>query len=201
MKKIFALFLLVFFYLNLTGCGTSITPTSDRYKKSNEDLASESKAKDAAESKDSSEEKVPDKKNELIIKHPNLKEDFDITPYKTKLTVKEEKTTDSDQSPDVWVEYERKENKIDNSAPSTRVMPGYRVQVATTDNLDEANSTRSEVYFKIKQPVYVIYDSPFYKVRAGDFLDNTRAKDLNFKLNQLGYKDSRVVQDSVNIVK
>ena len=189
------------------GCGATITPTSDRYKRTAEESAGESTEKETKElketktTKETAEEKLPEKKAEKPPKYPELREDFDITPYKTKIEIENTAGKEEKKTNDVWVEYEKSNLKTDNQTVTSKVLPGFRVQVSSTDNLDEANTLKSEVYFKIKQPVYVIYDSPFYKVRAGDFLDITRAKDLNFKLNQLGYKDTRVVPDSVNIVK
>lgn len=193
--------LLIFTSSYFIGCGTTITPTSDRYKRSADEAASETSEKDSKTAKDSTEEKLAEKKIEKPLKYPNLREDFDITPYKTKIDIVDSSEAVASQDQDIWVAYDRVETKNDVSQPSTVVLQGYRVQVASTDNLDEANTIKSDVYFKAKMPVYIIYDSPFYKVRAGDFVDMNRAKDLNFKLNQLGYKDTRVVQDSVNIVK
>ena len=77
---------------------------------------------------------------------------------------------------------------------------GYRVQVLSTDDIDEANRVRAEVYEKTtRKEVYVIFEPPFYKVKVGDFTSKTEAEDLRFKLNQLGYTESKVVQETVNI--
>jgi hypothetical protein len=197
-KYIIPFILLLTIYLG--GCSASLIQTSDRYKKDKNDAAEESQAKNTQESSDSGEAIVADKTPELVIKHPDLKEDFDMTPYKFKPDMDDTIASASTQN-DVWVEYEKQEPNAVNTEVSTSVALGYRVQIITSDSLEEANSIKSEVYFKIKLPVYVIYDSPFYKVRAGDFTDISKAKELSFKLNQLGYKSSRVVQDSVNIVK
>lgn len=193
------LFIFSLFYF--FGCGATITPTSDRYKKTADETAADSASTDNKGGKEKAEEKPIDKKIEQPLKYPNLREDFDITPYKTKLDIVDSAQKSNKVETEMWVEYDRAETKNTNTQLSAKIMQGFRVQVTSTDNLDEANTIKSDVYFKIKLPVYIIYDSPFYKVRAGDFLDMNRAKDLNFKLNQLGYKDTRVVQDSVNIVK
>jgi hypothetical protein len=82
------------------------------------------------------------------------------------------------------------------------MIPGYRVLVLTTDNLEEANNLKSEIYFKTYQkPVYISFDPPFYKVKAGDFINSTEATELGFKLNQMGYTEAKVVRDTVNIFK
>ena len=79
---------------------------------------------------------------------------------------------------------------------------GYRVQVLVTDDLDEANRLKSDVYFtKSVDEVYVDFEPPFYKVKVGDFSVQKSAEDLRFKLNQLGYKDAKVIKDKINIFK
>ena len=90
--------------------------------------------------------------------------------------------------------------KNDTNKTVIKTVPGYRVQVISTDNLDEANTIRSEIYFKTNQKaVYVIFDPPFYKVEVGDFIDINDAKNLSFKFKQMGYKDARVVNETINI--
>ena len=75
-----------------------------------------------------------------------------------------------------------------------------RVQVLSTDNIDEANRIRAEVYEKTtNKEVYVIFEPPFYKVKVGDFTSKSEADNLRFKLNQLGYTESKVVQETVNL--
>jgi hypothetical protein len=77
---------------------------------------------------------------------------------------------------------------------------GYRVQVLSTDDVDEANLVRAEIYEKVsRKEVYVIFEPPFYKVKVGDFTSKSEAENLRFKLNQLGYTESKVIQETVNI--
>jgi hypothetical protein len=81
-----------------------------------------------------------------------------------------------------------------------RTAPGFRVQVISTDNLDDANKMRSEIYFKTNQKaVYIIFDPPFYKVEVGDFTNLSDAKSLTFKFKQMGYTEARVVNQAINI--
>jgi hypothetical protein len=98
-----------------------------------------------------------------------------------------------------WYDYD---TTLSNSAVSIPIKQtaGYRVLVLTTDNLDEANKMKAEIYFKTDQkPVYISFDPPFYKVKAGDFVNSTEANALGFKLNQMGYSESKVIRDTVNI--
>jgi hypothetical protein len=135
-------------------------------------------------------------------KTDTITEDFDFTPYRTKLDIPEKKLNfpTSSKSQDIWYDYE----EIDTDTTSVKKIidkvSGYRVLILTTDNLEEANNMQSETYFKkIQKQVYVIFDPPFYKVMVGDFTDYTNARNLSFKLNQMGYVEARVVNETVNI--
>jgi len=127
-----------------------------------------------------------------------ITEDFDMTPYKTEIEVEEEYYTNQPTLKDVWYGYD------ESASPNLQkniigTTDGFRVQIVSTDDIDLANQTRSEVYFKINKEVYVSFEPPFYKVKVGDFTSRTEANDLKFKLNQLGYSEARVVQETVNI--
>jgi hypothetical protein len=172
---IFAFLTPVVFY----SCGAS---TGERYSK-NEDKNDESKT--------------------TSDQSGAIEEDFDFGPYRTKLDIPEKKLSfpSSTKSNDVWYDYE--EENIDTSSSDKKIInkvSGYRVLIFTADNLEEANNMREEAYAKITQKeVYVIFDPPFYKVMVGDFTDYTNANNLSFKLNQMGYKEARVVSETVNI--
>jgi len=136
-------------------------------------------------------------------KKVTVKEDFDITRYKTKIEI--ETTSNNEELSDVWYEYENDyENPDDSNFVQNRnivvTVDGYRVLVVATDNLEDANSVRADILAKIKRKeVYISFEPPFYKVKVGDFTDLTESDNLKFRLNQLGYTKARVVQETVNI--
>jgi hypothetical protein len=75
---------------------------------------------------------------------------------------------------------------------------GYRVQLLSTDNYDEANNLKLDLQSRLRTTaVYVVFESPYYKVKAGDLKENSHAYELTHKLKQLGYKNALVVQDSI----
>ncbi len=138
----------------------------------------------------------PDKPN------ANAEEDFNFTPYRANFNLEDNTPSIKPiDKADVWYGYDT--TNLSSAKKTTfGKLWGYRVQVTTTDNLEEANSTRSDLYFKTNQKsVYVIFDPPFYKVKAGDFTDISDANSLSFKLIQMGYNESRVVKDSINVFK
>ncbi len=132
---------------------------------------------------------------------PIIDEDFDITPYKTKIIVPEKKNKPIFKNQNIWFDYgspdiETKTKSLVGTAD------GFRVLVLTTDNIEEANQVKADIYFsQTIYEVYIDFEPPFYKVKAGDFESQKTADDLRFKLNQLGHKEAKVVKDKINIYK
>lgn len=179
----------ILFFLNFSlsvlffaGCGAS---SGDRYEKQRTNERKESKGP----------EKTEEKKE--------YAEDFDFTPYSTKLEVKDRKKATGQKELNAWYNYDSEKDSVFSSDSSkTDTVTGFRVQVISTDNLQEADNIRSEIYFKTNQMnVYLVFEPPFYIVKAGDFINRSSANELSFKLNQMGYSDARVIQDSVVIHK
>ncbi len=143
-------------------------------------------------------EKKGEKKETPTQKEDN--EDFDLTPYRATFNVESKEKPMKTERPDVWYNYKTK-SASDTSAPQIiDQVNGYRVQVLSTDNLEEADSIRTELYLETNQKaVYITFEPPFYKVKVGDFLKISEANDLKFKLNQIGYTEARVVNDKINI--
>jgi hypothetical protein len=133
-----------------------------------------------------------------------ISENFDLTRYHPKMDIKEKTKTPDSAKTKVWYSYNENpgSSHSDTSEAVIKTMPGFRVLVLSTDNLDEANNMRSDVYFKTgHSAVYVVFDPPFYKVEAGDFTDINDAKNFSFKLKQMGYNDITVINETVNKFK
>lgn len=141
------------------------------------------------------------KKKEEKSSPKTLEEDFNITPYKTNIEIKEN-TGNDNQITDAWYGYNK--NAEDSLSTDNKkivgTVDGFRVLVVITDDMNEAESVRDKVYKLTNgKEVYISFEPPFYKVKAGDFVDITDANNFKFKLNQLGYTEARVVQESVNL--
>lgn len=77
-------------------------------------------------------------------------------------------------------------------------IPGFRIQVILTQEIEEAMSVRDSLTNEYPdQLVYVVYDSPYYKIRIGNYPDRTSANSLVKQLNRLGFKDAWIVPDNV----
>ncbi len=77
-------------------------------------------------------------------------------------------------------------------------IPGFRLQVLLTQNIEEASGTRDTLNHLLPSEwVYTVYDAPYYKVRVGNFLDRASAGVLLKRLAGLGFKDAWTVPDNV----
>lgn len=150
---------------------------------------------DKVKSENTSEDKNRD------VKTTPLKEDFDISAYKTKIVIPEKNLNTVSENQNVWFDYGSPvvETKMKTLSGTTE---GFRVLVLTTDNIEEANQIKADVYFsQNSNEVYLDFEPPFYKVKAGDFDNQKTADEMRFKLNQLGYKEAKVIRDKINIYK
>jgi hypothetical protein len=170
--KIASIYMFLSFILILFGCSAS---TGSRYE-NKDDVKNEQNEEDEGQ----------------------IKEDFDITPYKTEIDLESEELPTGKLPSDVWYQYDENSNELQKNVAGTT--DGFRVQVIATDNIEEANQTRSEIYSKTtNKEIYINFEPPFYKVKVGDFTSRQDAEDLKFMLNQLGFKEARIVQETVNL--
>lgn len=174
--RILLLSIILFYFF--AGCGA--VSTSGRYETSgrSEDVKEEKTDKVASDEKES----------------------FDLTPYRPAIILDEmEFITDSySETSDAWYEYEEKSESNENKK-IVGTIDGFRVQVIATDDLDEAKRINSELSSLISnQKSYVNFEPPFYKVKLGDFKENSEANDMRFRLNQLGFTEAKVVRETIN---
>lgn len=82
------------------------------------------------------------------------------------------------------------------------VVQGYRVQVYSSSNFDEASQMKSLVAEQASSDsVYILFDPPVYKVRVGDYPTRYEANQrLLFFLNA-GYRDAWIVPDRIVLRK
>lgn len=63
---------------------------------------------------------------------------------------------------------------------------GWRIQAANTQNRDEANSVKAELLRRFPdQKTYLMYQSPNFRVRIGDFLTQKEAMSLRKMISAL----------------
>lgn len=131
-----------------------------------------------------------------------LIEDFNISPYKIDIEVPEKnKISNIGDNNNIWFDYSST-NPENQQKVLVGTKEGYRVLVISIDNLEDANKIKSELTNLVDDnEIYIDFEPPFYKLEVGDFDNQKSADNLRFKLNQLGYKEAKVVQETINIFK
>lgn len=80
----------------------------------------------------------------------------------------------------------------------TETVQGFRVQVFSTASIDEANARKAALEEVIPQErVYLEYDPPTYKIRAGNFLTRYDADRFVRFLSDKGFTDAWAVPQRV----
>lgn len=101
----------------------------------------------------------------------------------------------------VNVRYERK--KIADAKPDTLNVPGYRVQVFFSNDRKKAYAMRDKArryYPEYYDEIYVVYQSPNYKVRVGNFLKEDEAKPVEKYLLR-NFENVFIVRDKIRYIK
>lgn len=95
----------------------------------------------------------------------------------------------------------RSSEDVKDIVPVTAVpetIPGFRVQVLFTQDIDQATTLKDTLSVLIPDLwVYTVYEAPYYKVRIGDFLDRPSANKMVATLVEKGFKDAWVVPDQI----
>lgn len=96
---------------------------------------------------------------------------------------------------DSLVEKNSKKNK------SSKTIQGYRIQIFSGAERILANEIKTKFTNKFNNyPVYLIYQQPYFKLRAGDFRNKIEAMDLYKKLlDEFG--EAIIIQDKINFPK
>ncbi|WP_018615119.1 SPOR domain-containing protein [Segetibacter koreensis] len=69
---------------------------------------------------------------------------------------------------------------------TSHFIPGFRIQAANTQNRDEANAVKAELLRRFPdQKSYLLYQSPNFRVRIGNFLTQKDALPLRKKISAL----------------
>ncbi len=87
-------------------------------------------------------------------------------------------------------------SRLTIATPET--VQGYRVQAINTNSYDESASVRNALLAAFDTWwVYVMFDSPTYRVRIGDFQSRLEAKRALEQIQVKGFPDAWVVPDKV----
>jgi len=92
-------------------------------------------------------------------------------------------------------------NKHASMLTSSGQYKGFRVQVISTANRDEAFKTKNDLAAKFPdQKIYTIFQSPNFKVRIGNFLKKEDAENFRKQISSLFSQGIYVVDDAIEYV-
>ncbi|NUM30806.1 MAG: SPOR domain-containing protein [Bacteroidetes bacterium] len=96
-----------------------------------------------------------------------------------------------------------KNKKIADSKPDTLVVQGYRLQVFFSNDRKKALKIKDKLIKEFPEyanEVYLLYQSPNYKVRIGNFVKETDAKPLERRLLK-HFDNVFIVRDKIVYIK
>ena len=87
----------------------------------------------------------------------------------------------------------RGDDIADGVTAKTQVQ-GFRVQLISTRDEEEARSVMRNAVISFAEPTYREYDNPYYKIRVGDFKSRYDASKVQEKAIELGFHEAWVVR-------
>ena len=83
---------------------------------------------------------------------------------------------------------------------SRRSAQGYRIQVISTNNRTKALEAKTKIYQRFPElKTYLMYQSPFFKLKVGNFLERQDAESYMHDIMQLFPSGVYVVRDVVEV--
>jgi hypothetical protein len=82
---------------------------------------------------------------------------------------------------------------------SWQTVPGFQVQLLQTEDAHLARETVKDAILALDTDVEIIYEAPYYKVRAGRFTNRYDAEQLQLRAEEKGYATCWVVRTPVKV--
>ena len=93
-------------------------------------------------------------------------------------------------------------NKLTSKMTSTGQYKGYRLQVLTTRSREEAFKLKTGLLRKFPdQKTYLVYQSPYFKVRIGNFANMEDAVNFKKQLSKVYPQPAYVVEDIIEFTQ
>lgn len=81
-----------------------------------------------------------------------------------------------------------------------RTMRGYRLLVLNTNSRDEAIAAKTKLYTYFPDlKSYIVYQTPFFKLKVGNFKTREEAQDYQNQLNNIFPKGVFIMSDTIEV--
>jgi len=88
----------------------------------------------------------------------------------------------------------------ETSRDARKVGKGYRLMIINTNKRDEAIAAKTKVYTYFPElKSYLIYQSPYFKLKVGNFKEKKEAEEYQKKLNVFFPKGVFIMADKIEI--
>lgn len=92
-------------------------------------------------------------------------------------------------------------NKVASRMGSNGLFRGYRLQVLSTRSRDDAFKTKATLLENFPdQKTYVLYQSPYFKVRVGNFINRNDAENFSKQISSYLTQPAYVVDDMIEYI-
>jgi hypothetical protein len=99
---------------------------------------------------------------------------------------------------DIFTEKQSAVNKLTSRMTSSGLYKGYRIQVLNTRSRDEAFKLKTELLQMFpKQQTYILFQSPYFKVRIGNFFRRADAEFFKGRLSKKFPQNTYIVDDVI----
>lgn len=83
---------------------------------------------------------------------------------------------------------------------TTRTMSGYRLLVVNTNKRDEAIDAKTKVYTYFPElKAYLVYQSPYFKLKAGNFKTRAEAEKYRKNFNTIFPKGVFIINETIEV--
>jgi hypothetical protein len=87
-----------------------------------------------------------------------------------------------------------------NTREARRYVQGYRILIINSNNRNLANEAKASLYLKFPElKSYLVYQSPNYKLKAGNFRDSKDAEAFMKKIKPLFTGNIFVIRDMIEV--
>jgi len=128
----------------------------------------------------------PDEGQSAGRQSTNMREDFDPLTLEDDDIVVKERVADDEREDQTQISGAVNEaGKAETVQP--KMVPGFRVQLMSAKDEAQIIEEKKKAMMKFQQSIYVVFESPYYKIRLGDFLTHEDAARMQAAARRNGF--------------